>query len=64
MRMIMCMCIHMTEELKVINELIKSATKINAIRRNLKRLGFNENEISEMVDHFVIEKINQPMEDI
>lgn len=60
--MIMCMCIHM-EELKVINELIKSATKINAVRRNLKRLGFNDNEITDMVNHFVVEKINQPMED-
>ena len=52
------------EELQVIDELIKSATKINAIRRNLKRLGFTDNDISEMVDHFVVDKITLPMEDV
>lgn len=52
------------EELKVVNELIKSARKINAIRRNLKRLGFSNNEISEMVDHFVVDQITQPMEEL
>ncbi len=58
----MCMCIHM-EELKVIDELVKEATRINITRRKLKQLGFPLKDIDEMVDHFVVQQIKQPMED-
>lgn len=51
------------DSLKVINELINEATRINATRQRLKQLGFTEKEICDMVDHFVVEKIKQPMEE-
>lgn len=51
------------DSLKVINELIKEATRINVTRKALKQLGFTDKEIYDMVDHFVVEKIQQPMEE-
>lgn len=51
------------DALKVIDELIKEAKRINVTRIALKQLGFSEEEIGDLVEHFVIEKIKQPMED-
>ena len=56
------MCIHMSEEMKTIDELIKEAARVNKTRKKLKQLGFTDKEIYDMVEHFVVEKIQQPME--
>ncbi len=61
--MCMFMCIHMSDELKVINELIKEATRINTIRRKFKKMGFTDKEVFDMVEHFVVEQIQKPLED-
>ena len=56
---------HMEElkGLELVDELIAEATRINATRKAMKQLGFNDTEIYDMVDHFVVDKIKQPMED-
>jgi hypothetical protein len=49
--------------LKLVDELIKEASRIDMTRRKMKELGFSENDINDMVNHFVIDKITKPMED-
>ena len=51
------------EYLEVVDQLIKEATRINVTRKALKQIGFSDKDICEMVEHFVIEKITQPMEE-
>jgi hypothetical protein len=54
------------EELKgleLVDELIAEAMRINATRKAMKQLGFNDTEIYDMVKHFVVDKITQPMEE-
>ena len=51
------------EELQVVNELIENATKLTKTVRKLKQLGFGNEEINDMVDHFVVQQIKQFMEE-